>query len=555
MVFKKVELGGKVVEIGAIRVQLVRKLADGSQATVYLGRDLVSGNQLAVKKTCPRTQADMDAAQREVALVRQFHHPNVARHAADKIEQRTDGTRRKSYIVWLALDFYGGGTLQDLAAHRRKVGCPFSEVEVWNLLVQMGRAVEYLHRHKPAVAHRDIRLNNFLVSTTGRVVLCDFGSCTTAVTRCKTQEERRGMEQQLNRSTSVANRAPELCDLFSDKLISEKVDVWALGCAAFRLVFGRRAFEEGGKLGILSGKVSYPESHHYSATLMCAIEWLLTCDPEARPEIGDVVDYFEEQVGSRRGRSAAERRSGCGARPSRQLRHHSSSQILQCQADECMPESNAPSLPAASTATEKSQQAFKVAQQRILRRVLSNNLMRPAADLPSSPTPLHRRASEQILLSRPREPASPFDPFESGDAPPSTLWAAAVPPRATSSGAGPPTTPCGAPAPSPGQSVREQARADQAGAPGLTRSDSSRFLVSPPSFYESVPFNQHPCHAIPPISPSFCEVPAPEVFARQEEATQQRLARESWNPFDAPARLQSGGGARDELSLTHNPFA
>ena len=53
------------------------------------------------------------------------------------------------------------------------------------VLPQVCRAVDYLHRHTPPIAHRDLKLENVLVGKHHTIKLCDFGSCVTHTTRCE----------------------------------------------------------------------------------------------------------------------------------------------------------------------------------------------------------------------------------------------------------------------------------------------------------------------------------------------------------------------------------
>ncbi len=54
-------------------------------------------------------------------------------------------------------------------------------------------------------------------------------------------------------------RSPEMVDLYSNKPISEKADIWALGCLLYLLCFRVHPFEDSGKLRIISAKYKISE--------------------------------------------------------------------------------------------------------------------------------------------------------------------------------------------------------------------------------------------------------------------------------------------------------
>lgn len=56
---------------------------------------------------------------------------------------------------------------------------------VLQIFYQTCRAVQHLHHQQPPIVHRDLKLENLLLSAAHTVKLCDFGSCTTEVSfRC-----------------------------------------------------------------------------------------------------------------------------------------------------------------------------------------------------------------------------------------------------------------------------------------------------------------------------------------------------------------------------------
>ena len=51
-----------------------------------------------------------------------------------------------------------------------------------------------------------------------------------------------------------ARSAPEMIDLYTGDALDERVDIWALGCFLYMLLFHTHPFATAGNLGILSLK-------------------------------------------------------------------------------------------------------------------------------------------------------------------------------------------------------------------------------------------------------------------------------------------------------------
>ena len=78
----------------------------------------------------------------------------------------------------LLMELYSGG---DLAQLLRRTAAPLSPPNVCLVLGCLARALRALHARSPPVTHRDIKLENLLVSAEGCVKLCDLGSAMTSV--------------------------------------------------------------------------------------------------------------------------------------------------------------------------------------------------------------------------------------------------------------------------------------------------------------------------------------------------------------------------------------
>lgn len=50
---------------------------------------------------------------------------------------------------------------------------------VLQILAQTSRAIQHMHKQSPPIIHRDLKIENILLSESFTIKLCDFGSATT----------------------------------------------------------------------------------------------------------------------------------------------------------------------------------------------------------------------------------------------------------------------------------------------------------------------------------------------------------------------------------------
>jgi len=64
--------------------------------------------------------------------------------------------------------------------------------------------------------------------------------------------------------TTPIYRAPEQIDLFKGYKINHQVDIWALGCIMYTLMYHKPPFLEGEKLSQINGSFQIPRLPVYS---------------------------------------------------------------------------------------------------------------------------------------------------------------------------------------------------------------------------------------------------------------------------------------------------
>lgn len=98
-----------------------------------------------------------------------------------------------------------------------------TEQEILQIFVDVCEGVACMHNLKPALLHRDLKVENILQASDKLYKLCDFGSAaTSALKPPSTQAEVRALEQDVLRHTTLQYRAPEMVDPYLRLPIDEK---------------------------------------------------------------------------------------------------------------------------------------------------------------------------------------------------------------------------------------------------------------------------------------------------------------------------------------------
>jgi serine/threonine protein kinase len=153
-----------------------------------------------------------------------------------------------------------------------------------------------LHAWDPPIAHRDLKLENFLLAQNGVYKLCDFGSCVDGPQSVKTKAERAIQSEHVDKRTTAMYRSPELADvegtaMFGSGELTEAVDMWALGCVLYTMAFFKPPFPPE---GLRTERYTIPKESPYSANLHQLIARMLQADVERRATIGHVMDCIDD---------------------------------------------------------------------------------------------------------------------------------------------------------------------------------------------------------------------------------------------------------------------
>ncbi|XP_070598418.1 cyclin-G-associated kinase-like isoform X2 [Erythrolamprus reginae] len=291
---------GQVVEMGDMKLRIKKVIAEGGFAFVYEAQDLGSGKDYALKRLLSNEEEKNKAIIQEVCFMKKLSgHPNIVQFcSAASIGKEESDTGQGEFLLLTELC---KGQLVEFLKKVESKG-PLSCDTVLKIFYQTCRAVQHMHKQKPPIIHRDLKIENTLISNQGTIKLCDFGSAT-VVTHYPdyswSAQRRATVEDEVTRNTTPMYRTPEIIDLYSNFPIDEKQDIWALGCILYLLCFRQHPFEDGAKLRIVNGKYSIPQTDTKYTVFHDLIRSALRVNPGERLSITEMVNQLQEIAAAR----------------------------------------------------------------------------------------------------------------------------------------------------------------------------------------------------------------------------------------------------------------
>jgi eukaryotic-like serine/threonine-protein kinase len=245
-----------VVDVGlelAGRYQLGNVIGSGSTGTVWEGKDLVSGETVAVKILHPVLCSSPLARRRfsrEAAIARALQHPNCMRMESHGI---TDDGR--AYLIMERL------TGQTLASLLRERG-PLPSLRAIRIVAQILDAMVAAHRI--GLIHRDLKPGNVMVTDSGAdaagtdlVKVCDFGLATLV-------DPHRA--RILQDSDSMISMRGEICGtpeyMAPEQALGEPLDarsdLYAIAVILFQAVVGDLPYKGSSPLAVVTQHLTAP---------------------------------------------------------------------------------------------------------------------------------------------------------------------------------------------------------------------------------------------------------------------------------------------------------
>ncbi|CAI5741380.1 unnamed protein product [Hyaloperonospora brassicae] len=301
----------EVIQIGSVSVQVVRLLAEGTNAHVLLVRSSATNETFALKRILCRSQNVENDVQMELQVFRSVKHLNImplVEFSETRVQQGTE--------FHFLVPYFDRGSLWDAitsASLSSSPLWPFTQRIALHLFHGICSGVLALHR--AGFCHRDIRPHNVLLSSSSTggsflayiPVVTDFGSCAPIYTEENSHRSLLEPQGDPMRKSSAPYQAPESLKPTAGIAVDGQSDVWSLGCLLYAMAFGTSPFEHPHKgfleSAYLNGQVSFPPEqggivHHrgtqFTAEFCDFIRDMLQTNPEERPSVLDALEFTEE---------------------------------------------------------------------------------------------------------------------------------------------------------------------------------------------------------------------------------------------------------------------
>lgn len=197
-------------------LEFIEHLGSGEFGTVCRGR--FRDKEVAIKQlfwdNTMKEEVVLKDLEKEVESFRHLRHKNLVTFIGACLEIPHP---------CLVTEYMPGGSLHHLL-HVRQLQLPM--LHCLNMCMQLADGVRYLHSQDPVIVHRDLKTQNVVLDLNLNIKLCDFGL---------TESMERTHITKKNNGGSPRYMAPELFDCKTK--ITEKVDLWSMGCI-FIEIFG-----------------------------------------------------------------------------------------------------------------------------------------------------------------------------------------------------------------------------------------------------------------------------------------------------------------------------
>lgn len=283
---------GQSLTVGSHQARIIKYLASGGFAQVYKAEispidPYIKTNIACLKRVIVPDKQSLNILRAEVEAMKLLKNNRhvvsfIDSHAAKSL------TVEGSYEVFLLMEYCERGGLIDFLNTRLQNR--LREDEILSIMSQTVQGIAAMHALEPPLIHRDIKIENVLISKDGNCKVCDFGSVCGIIRPPRNGQELEYVKHDILRNTTAQYRSPEMLDLSRAFPVDEKSDVWALGVFLYKICYYTTPFEKTGESAILEARFQFPAYPIYNDRIKNLIKVMLSQLPTQRPNTCQVLE-------------------------------------------------------------------------------------------------------------------------------------------------------------------------------------------------------------------------------------------------------------------------
>ena len=241
------------------------QLGKGAFGSVFLATHKET-NELYAIKEINKKKGIKEYINREVDIMYKVNHKNVV-----KLYSHFESQNELYFIM----EYCSQGNLYTLRQQQRSK-C-FEDKKISIIICSLVNALMALHSNDPPILHRDIKLENLLISSNGEIKLTDFGWSGFLI-------------ENTTRETFCGTKAYMPPEILNNLPQDHNVDIWCLGILLFELVTGKLPFVGDDPTiikNIQTCKIDWPKD--INILIKDLITKILKPDPKQRLQLKEII--------------------------------------------------------------------------------------------------------------------------------------------------------------------------------------------------------------------------------------------------------------------------